>query len=370
MLGGLAVGAITATLPPASAAPMAQDIGVLLRPLRQQYDLPALAAAVLVSGRTQALGAVGVRKYGATVPVTVHDQFHLGSCTKALTATLCGMLVERGVLRWDTTLAQVFPHLPMRPEYQGVTLDHLLAHRSGFSSESWPLGKTFLDVHHLPGPPQAQRMAYIALILQEPPIASPGVKYVYSNRNYAVAGAMVEKLTGISWEDFLRRHLFRPLEMMTAGFGAMGTPGREDQPWQHTLVDGKHHPIEPGPLSDNPPAIAPAGTVHCSVGDWAKFVALHLAGEQGTGHLLRPQTIRRLHQPQFGGDYAGGWIRTDRPWGGGWVLTHSGSNNHNYAVVWMAPLKNFAVLVMTNQGGDTAAQATDATAAALIGHFL
>ncbi|MBV9848767.1 MAG: serine hydrolase, partial [Armatimonadetes bacterium] len=153
-------------------------------------------------------------------------------------------------------------------------------------------------------------------------------------------------------------------------FGAMGTPGRIDQPWQHTVVDGKHQPIGPGPLSDNPSVIAPAGTVHCAVGDWAKFVALHLQGEQGTSRLLQPRTLRRLHAPQFGGDYAGGWLVTDRPWGGGRVLTHAGSNTQNYAVVWMAPLDDFAVLVATNQGGARAAQATDAAAATLIRHFL
>jgi hypothetical protein len=56
----------------------------------------------------------------------------------------------------------------------------------------------------------------------------------------------------------------------------------------------------------------------------------------------------------------------DRTWAGGKALTHAGSNTQNYALVWMAPLKDFAVLVMTNQGGDKAAKACDDTATALI----
>lgn len=371
-LSGLAL-ALCATSRASAAPPTAPklaDLAGVLEPIRVRYDLPALAAAVLMSGATAAQGAVGVRKYGAAIPVTVGDQFHLGSDTKAMTATLCGMQIERGKLNWNTSLPHVFPEIAMDPAYRTVTLDHLLAHRSGFSSESWPQGKTFGEMYVLPGKPREQRVSYVRAILREAPVAPPGTKYVYSNRNYAVAGAMLEQITGIAWEDLMRQELFTPLEMPSAGFGAMGTPGTMDQPWQHTLVDGKHQAIAPGPTSDNPPVIGPAGTVHCAVGDWAKFVALHLAGEQGTSRLLKPETLRRLHAPQFGGDYAGGWIVTDRDWGGGRVLTHSGSNTQNYAVAWLAPLKDFAVLVVTNQGGDTAAKATDAAAAALIGRFL
>lgn len=356
-----------------AAPPGLDDLSSVLEPIRVQYDLPALAAAVLVSGVTAAQGAVGVRKYGTVIPVTVRDQFHLGSDTKAMTATLCGMQVERGKLAWDTTLPHIFPEMAemaMDPAYRSVTLDHLLAHRSGFSSDSWPQGKTSSEMRALPGTPREQRVSYVRAVLREAPVAPPGAKFIYSNRNYVVAGAMLERVTDIAWEDLMRQELFAPLGMPSAGFGAMGTPGKIDQPWQHILVNGKHRAIEPGPTSDNPPVIGPAGTVHCAVGDWAKFVALHLAGEQGTSRLLKPATLRRLHAPQFGGDYAGGWGVTDRKWGGGRVLMHAGSNTQNYAVAWLAPRKDFAVLVVTNQGGDVAAKATDAAAAALIGRFL
>lgn len=348
----------------------AHNLADLLEPIRHKHDLPALAAAVILSGKTAAEGAVGVRKYGSRVKVTPSDQFHLGSDTKALTATLCGLLVERGKLAWDTPLPQAFPDIAMLPAYRTVTLDHLLAHRSGFSSESWPQGKSIFDMFARPGSPRQQREAYVRAVLQEDPIAAPGSQFIYSNRNYAVAGALIERITNSAWEDFIRRELFLPLGMHSAGFGAMGTPGKIDQPWQHIMLNSRRQAIAPGPQSDNPPVIAPAGGVHCSVGDWAKFALLHLQGEQGPSRLLRPQTLHRLHTPQFGGDYAGGWGITDRPWGGGRVFTHAGSNSMNYAVAWVAPLKNFAALVMTNQGGDQAQQATDDAATALILRYL
>lgn len=349
-----------------------QDLNAQLEPIRQKYDLPALAGAIVTSEGTVALGAVGVRKYGSPDPVTVDDQFHLGSCTKSMTATLIAMLVEEGRLSWHTTLAQAFPDLSgtMQPAYRTVTLEQLLAQRSGFSEESWPHGKTFLDMHHLPGTPRQQRQTYVAMVLQEPPVFPPGSRFLYSNRNYAVAGAMAERVANDSWEHLMVRRLFRPLGMKTAGFGAMGTPGKIDQPWQHRLDGAKHQPIEPGPLSDNPPVIGPAGTVHCSIGDWARYIRAHLAGEQGKSGILKPETFRKLHTPPFGGDYAAGWVVTERDWGGGRVLTHAGSNNQNFAVVWMAPLRDFAVLAATNQGGDEAAKACDDAASVLIQSYL
>jgi len=360
------------------ATPAPETLNSLLEPILKKFDLPALAGAIVTSKGLIAVGAVGVRKYGTDTPVTINDQFHLGSDTKAMTATMLATLVEDGKLSWSTTLEQVFPDLAqkMDPAYRKVTLEQLLAHRAGFTDESWPQGKDFGDMHRLPGTPREQRAAYVAMVLSERPVNQPGSTFLYSNRSYAVAGAIAEKIANDSWEHLMQQRLFQPLDMQTCGFGAMGTPGttdpkkidpkKIDQPWQHKLLLTFHWPIEPGPLADNPAVIGPAGTVHCSMVDWGKFISAHLRGEKGEPGILKPETFKRLHTPSFGGNYAAGWLVVDRPWAGGPALNHAGSNLQNYAIVWMAPAKDFAVLVMTNQG-DTF-DACDATAAALIAH--
>jgi len=346
-----------------------ENLNSLLDPILKKYDLPGLAAAIVTSKGLSAVGAVGVRKYGTDTPVTIDDQFHLGSDTKAMTATMLATLVEEGKISWNTTLEQVFPELSlkMNPAYRKVTLEQLLGHRAGFSDESWPKGKDFGDMYKLPGTPREQRAAYVGMVLTEPPVSEPGSKFLYSNRSYAVAGAMAEKVANDSWENLMQKRIFQPLGMQSCGFGAMGSSGKIDQPWQHTLILFMHRKIEPGPQADNPPVIGPAGTVHCSVVDWGRFVTAHLRGEKGEPGILKPETFKRLHTPASGGDYAFGWLVVDRPWAGGRALNHAGSNTMNYAVVWMAPAKDFAVLVMTNQG-DTF-NACDAAASALILHF-
>jgi CubicO group peptidase (beta-lactamase class C family) len=115
-----------------------ESLNSLIKPIRLKYDLPALAAAIVTSKGLIASGAVGVRKYGTNSPVTVNDQFHLGSDTKAMTATMLATLVEAAKLSWTTTIEQVFPELAskMNPGYRQVTLEQLLAHRAGFTVSS------------------------------------------------------------------------------------------------------------------------------------------------------------------------------------------------------------------------------------------
>jgi hypothetical protein len=106
--------------------------------------------------------------------------------------------------------------------------------------------------------------------------------------------------------------------------------------------------------------------VHCSIADWSKFIIDQLRGERGDRALLKPETYKALHTPRFGGSYAFGWAVGSRPWANGTVFQHSGSNTMNFCVVWIAPLRDFAVLAVTNQGGDEAAKAADEAVSELI----
>ena len=96
-----------------TVCPAAGDQAVTdaLTPIRQQYHVPAIAGAIVTSKGLDVCGVVGVRKSGTGIPASLNDQWHLGSDTKAMTATLVGRLVEQGRLKWSTTVAEVFPDL-------------------------------------------------------------------------------------------------------------------------------------------------------------------------------------------------------------------------------------------------------------------
>lgn len=351
------------------AAPPQMDS--LLEPLRAQHRLPALAAVVIKESRMVALGAVGLRKLGAPQKVTPADKFHLGSCTKSMTATLAAMFVEQGQLRWDTTLGELFPERAqaMHAAYRHATLEQLLSHRGGAPAALDAEG-LLNRVRQHPGTAREQRLALLDGIVTQPPAAPPGTKCIYSNAGYAIAAAMVERIAGKAWEELLRERLFHPLGMASAGFGAPATDGRVDQPWGHTAGLLEVQPVPPGPAADNPPALAPAGSVHCSLGDLASYLILHLQGARGAATLLQPETFKKLHAPVPGQDYALGWLGVERGWAGGTALTHAGSNTMFYVVIWIALKRDFAVAVATNVGGSRAERGCDETAWKLIQEYL
>jgi CubicO group peptidase (beta-lactamase class C family) len=264
-----------------------------------------------------------------------------------MTATLCGMLVEAKTLKWDTTIGDVFPKLKdkMKPAWANVTLEQLLTHHAGVEEDStkqawWAKAwQPNLD-------PVKGRQMMLQDILARDPEAPPGEKFIYANAGYAIAGHMAETLAKKPWEQLIQERLFNPLKMTTAGIGAP----KGAQPQGHH-DDGT--PVGTGRGSDNPETIGPAGTVHCSIGDWAKFVQLHLKGAQGKPTLLKPETFAKLHEPVKAKtpdekDYAMGWLVAEREWAGGKVLTHAGSNTMWFCELWVAPKKDFAMLVMAN----------------------
>jgi CubicO group peptidase (beta-lactamase class C family) len=353
------------TVHAAPATRPSKDISPLLTPIIQKHDVPGIAAAVVRNGETVALGVAGVRTRGKPDKIATADRFHIGSDTKAVTAMLCGILVDEGKLKWGQTLGETFPELKksMHPQYQAVTLEQLLTHRGGAPGD---LAKDELwaKLWEHKGTPTSARRLLLQGVTSKPPEATPGERYIYSNAGYSIAGHMAEKVAGKSWEDLTREKIFRPLGMTTAGFGAPGTRAKNDQPRGHK-ADGS--PVEPGIGADNPVAIGPAGIVHCSIGDWAKFAAANLPSAGTT--LVKPETLEKLHAPVPGDPpYAMGWMIADgQPWAGGPALTHGGSNTMWYAVAWLAPKRDFAVLVACNQANDKACN--DAVLALIADHF-
>lgn len=349
------VGAAVALLGavPTHAAPP-RDLAPVLQPLLERSGLPALGAAVVTRDGLTAIGTVGVRAYGLPAPVTVDDQWHIGSCTKAMTATLVARLVEKDVLRWDTTLGQVFgPGID--PAWRDVTVLMLLSHRSGasrnFDDALWE------KMLARGGTTREQRRYFAAEGLKVPPTQAPDTATSYSNAGVMLVGAMVEQLTFTSWEKLVQREVFGPLGMTRSGFGAPGTPDRLDQPLGHTKGDGVHGdarwvPVKLGNGDDNPAATGPAGIIHTTLGDWARFLAAHL--RQDTAYLSAA-SWQRLHTAGGAGwEYTPGWKLGEADWAGGPVLHHLGSNGFWIVEASMSLQEGLGVLVVTNVADDAA----------------
>ncbi len=352
------------------------SLDTMLEPYLEKYQLPALAAAVVQNGEIVAAGAIGTRRAGEKIPVSLDDRFHLGSDTKAMTSLLAATLVESGKLRWDSTVAGIFPELAekMNPALRKVTLQQLLSHTSGIPGDNDEfgtlLGKTMLQDGNL------DEMRYW-LVQQWSPLpleSSPGAKFAYANMNYVIVGAMIERTAGKTWEELITELIFEPLGLKSAGLGPQATLGRIDATLGHIYIDGKLKAFLSGPNGDNPPIIGPAGNAHMSVLDFARWAGWN-AGEGKRGpKLVRAETLKKLHTPVISmppkqdarpgtpshGKYALGWGEVRVDWAPEPLLYHGGSNEKNLAFIWVEPKHDFAMVLMTNVGGEKADQALHA----------
>jgi len=367
-----ACGGNDSTTPSPLASPTVPRDGSLageLDTIRAAHSMPSLAAFALRGGEIVEQAAVGLRAAGHGEAVMLGDAWHMGSITKSMTATLAAILVEDGVLSWTTTVSDVFPDLVprMRAEYRTVRLEELLSHTGGIHTD---IGQapSWAGLRSSPLSLLDQRRQLVAELLALSSDATRG-SYAYSNGGFVIAGSMMEELTGQPWEELIQERVFLPLGMTSTGFGPPGTAGSAapDQPWGHAGQPPSLAPLPPGPNADNPLAIGPAGTVHSTFADLARYFTLHLDGALGRPtSLLAEESFVKLHTPLPGSDYALGWGTAYRDWAGGQVLQHHGSNGYWWASVWIAPARDLALFAVTNAGGDPAFAATDEAVQLLI----
>lgn len=385
------------SVPAAAPAAPVESLSIWLEEtLRERVAatrVPALAAVVLRNGEVVAEAAAGVRCEECDSPVTTDDLWHIGSCTKAMTATLVAVLVAEGRLSWDLTLEKAFPAWAerMRPEHRSVTLRDLLRMRGRIPGTPPPAA--WAQAWALEGTPTEQRRRFGEAVLTgtEP---LPPDRYEYSNQAYSLAGLICEEAAGEPFEQLVVSRLAAPLGMGTLGFGpppalrsvpnapagGEAHPCAANQPcghssagksiWPHLSAD---KPSADKPPADNPPALSPAGRVHLSMRDWSKFALTHLRGERdGEPRLgLDGAMFRTLHEPAptlpeaKSAPYASGWVVRQHD-AFGRILWHNGSNSMWYTEMWLAPEHDLAVVVACNRAGEPGERAVRGVLASVL----
>lgn len=366
-----ACGGGESTAPPPAPPPSTASgpLGAIVDSVRQAHGVPALGGAIVTTQGLQAIGVAGYRRWGGSVPVTLSDKWHLGSNLKAQTAALAAIAVDAGRISWTSTIGASFPELAgsIRADIRDVTLEDLLANRGGIRNDppasAWS-GATA----------RAQRETAVAWGTSNAP-AVPRGSYHYSNVGFVIAGAMVERALGGSYEDLMRDRLWTPAGATAPGWGPQATSGATDQPVAHRRSGGAWVPCEG---CDNPPGLSAAGRAHMPLADWGAVIAELLRADAGTSTLIGAASGRKLttdHVGIPGGDsYGQGWVIVSggRSWGGPRVITHSGSNTVNHSVAWLSLSRGFAVLAVTNAAdldGGVTASALDALAGRLIRYY-
>lgn len=311
--------------------------------VRERTEVPAIGVAVVTADEgLVGIAVSGVRVAGGQEAASVFDLWHIGSCTKAITAAMYARRVEAGDVRWGQSPLWLAPELRDAADagWAGVPAEDFMSHASGIGQ----LPDGFLmQARFSSEAPERQRVEWVSQRLASAPTAEAAGRFEYSNFNFMLIGAALESGRA-PWEsqasDFLVQIGLTPDEF---GFG----PPQGAQPQGH--VGMPPYPVGQGPNADNPTAMGPAGTIHLSLPGWAKFVRLFLTDG---GEVLSPESVEKLTTPWPEGATGRGmgwFVEMETP--AGKMIYHAGSNTMWFAQAVILPEQGYAVLVVTNQGG-------------------
>src|SRR5580693_8386706 len=217
---------------PTSTAPPA-DLDAYVASSMKTFDVPGIAVAVVKDGKIVVAKGYGVRKLGYSTPVDEFTMFGIGSNTKAFTTAALATLVDEGKLSWDDPVYQRLPGFVMYDPYVSheMTIRDLLTHRSGMG-----LGEG--DLLFWPHTTYTREEVIYKLRFMKPQ-SSFRSHYAYDNLLYMTAGQIIPAVTGTSWDDYVRQHIFEPLGMKHSTVSSKDFKPGDDYAWPHSKVDGK-----------------------------------------------------------------------------------------------------------------------------------
>ena len=336
------------------------------------FQVPGLALVIVQNGQVVCAKGYGVRVAGTRQAVDAHTLFAIASNSKAFTAAALGMLVSEGKLQWDDKVIDYLPEFRLRDPWvtADFTVRDLLTHRSGLALQAGDLMRT----------PDSTRftMADIMHNLRYLPLVAPfRSRYAYDNILYLVAGELVARVSGQSWDDFIERRLLAPLQMREsrAAFGRIQR--NPNVALGHQLAAGSPRPI-PGPLVEQD---AGAGGIYSSAAELSHWLLLQLghgravagprlyseavANEMWTPQTIVPASPNGPYHTHFGA-YGLGWFLVDVK--GQLEVFHTGQDVGMVSAVTLLPELGVGFAVLSNQEGGGAVYAlTDQLTDAYLG---
>ena len=318
----------------------------------RDWRVPGLAISVVSGDSLVFAKGYGVAELGKPARATEHTRFAIGSTTKAITTAALAMLVDEGKLRWDDRVIDHLPEFRLYDPYatRETTVRDLLTHRTGLPNTDILWGTRD---NQYPIPEMMRRLRFV------PPSSSFRSTWTYQNVVYSIGGLLVERISGMPWDRFLRTRIFAPLEMRETEVFNSEIVGKADVAVPHDLVNDTVRVV---PIRSTD-AVGPAGSVWSSVSDMSRWMRFMLdSGRVGTRRLITPATFTEIVAPQMRVNsalypalelsrphffsYALGWFVQD--YRGETVWMHTGSIDGQIAIVGLLPAKRVGVFVLGN----------------------
>lgn len=340
---------------------------------RTLFRVPGIAVAIIKDGKLSICKGYGLRSLRTKLPVTSQTLFGIASNSKAFTATAIALLVEEGKLHWDDRVVKYLPDFRLYDTLasQQLTVRDLLSHRSGL-----PTGAG--DVMHDPDSTTftLEDILYNQRYIK--PSSSFRSKFAYSNNGYLVAGAILSRVSGMSWENFVEQRILRPLGMIQSAASFLDCQTNSNLIDAHKLIgDSVRVVTRYGSTKDDA-----AGGIYTSAEEMSKWMLMflnqgrygpsltrHLLSESVIADFVAPQTIIPVRQPgiyrtHFAA-YGLGWFLSDVK--GYKEIAHSGQDVGMVSAVTLLPELGLGVIVLTNSESGAASAICDQIVDSYIG---
>ena len=319
-----------------------------------QWHVPGVAVAVIKDGQTILCDGFGSRNLAQNLPVTADTLFPIASCTKAFIATCLALLVDEGKLEWDKPVRHYLPAFKLHDPHatELMTPRDLLCHRSGL-----PRHDVMWYAANFSRQDVFERLRYLE------PNASFRGAWQYQNIMYMVAGLVVQEVTGLTWETFVRQRLFDVLGMNRSNTSTTVAQADENHSRPYLYRDELLREV-PYYGADEKEATGPAGTINSCASEMAKWLTVHLSGGQsGDKTLVSRHNLAEMHKPhffiddpqareRFGFDfysYGLGWFMYT--YKGQMLLEHGGNLDGFSSLVSFIPRHNVGIVVLSNGEG-------------------
>jgi CubicO group peptidase (beta-lactamase class C family) len=321
-----------------------------LEKARMDWHVPGLGVAIVRDGALVYAKGFGVASVDTGTPVTADTAFNAGSTSKAFTAAGIAMLVDQKKLDWDAPVRDYLPSFRIGhgDDYASVSLRDMMSHRTGLARHDllWYNNKALTLAELLKRVPYLETFA---------PLRS---HYQYNNLMVMLAGHALERVSGISWEEFTTSAILAPLGMSRTTLTCDAMDAKGNAAFGHRLHDDKTAYAIPRRPEDR---IGPAGAVNASVTDYAKWIALQLGkGSIGSARLFSAAQSNAMWEPLIStggvpsspeltrGFYGLGW-RIDS-YRGTTRVAHGGNLNGFASRVSLFPEKNIGIVAFANLG--------------------
>ena len=322
---------------------------------QELWHVPGSAVAVVKDGQVILCEGFGLRNMSKEMPVTADTLFPIGSCTKAFTAICIGLLVDEGKLEWDKPLRDYLPTFKLQDNFasEHMTPRDLLCHRSGL-----PRHDLLWRDSNYTRKEMFDRLKYLELSRDF------RSTFQYNNIMFMVAGLLVEEVSGMTWEDFVKQRIFDVVDMPRTNTSTSATQkdANHSQPYMYRYDQLKEIPFFE---ADENQATGPAGAIVSCVSEMARWLVVHTnGGKIGDKQFISANNLAEMHKPhiftddvqerlRFGFEFSSyglGWFLNSNK--GQVLVWHTGHLDGFSSLVSFLPHHNLGVVVLSNGYGE------------------